>query len=218
MDSLIGDVPDDWMRHRLAEVCDVLAGPTAPRVNQWERVPTDVPVVTIRDLRDNWIADQCTAYVNHETADRLAHYRLLPGDIVCARTGQLGHQALVRPNQRGWFVGSSCLRLRVRHPISAPYLSHYLGHPAVRDWIVRNASGGVIPSISTRMLGSLPVVVPTTAVQTAIADILGALDEKIIIHEQIARATSALRDELRLRLLSDGVNAEAIISDDPKGG
>lgn len=62
-------------------------------------------------------------------------------------------------SQRGWLISSACLRLRVREMVSAPYLVYYLGHPAVRDWIVRNTSGAVIPSLSTSMLGSLPVVI-----------------------------------------------------------
>jgi hypothetical protein len=31
----------------------------------------------------------------------------------------------------GWVVCSDCLRLRVHRPIGAPYLTDYLGHPAV---------------------------------------------------------------------------------------
>jgi restriction endonuclease S subunit len=86
--------------------------------------------------------------------------------------------------------------------VDAQYLVYYLGHPAVRDWIVRNAGGAVIPTLSTKMLGSLPVAVPPMTAQTMASDILGALDAKVIIHEQISRTAAALRDALLLRLLS----------------
>jgi restriction endonuclease S subunit len=99
-------------------------------------------------------------------------------------------------------MGSGCLRLRARKVISARYLVYYLGHPAVRDWIVRNAGGAVIPTLSTKMIGSLPVVVPTAAVQAITADILGALDDKVIVHDQISRTTAVLRDAVLIRLLS----------------
>ena len=202
MDSLIGAVPDAWAECPLDEVCDVLAGPSTAQVNVKERGSMDVPVVTPRDLRNNRIADDCAAGIAQEAARELSRYHLHPNDIVCSRTGHLGLQALVGANQRGWLVGSACLRLRVRRMVSAPYLVYYLGHPAVQDWIIRNTSGAVIPSLSTKMLGSLPVVVPPAAVQTGTADILGALDEKIIVHEQISRTTAALRDAVRLQLLT----------------
>jgi restriction endonuclease S subunit len=202
MDSLIGAVPDVWTECRLDEICDVLAGPSTTLVNLNERGSTDVPVVTPRDLRNNRIADDCAVGVPQEAARELSRYHLHPNDIVCSRTGHLGRQALVGANQRGWLIGSACLRLRVRHVVSAPYLVYYLGHPAVQDWIIRNTSGAVIPSLSTKMLGSLPVAVPPAAVQTGMAEILGALDEKIIVHEQISRTTAALRDAVLPQLLA----------------
>jgi restriction endonuclease S subunit len=199
MDSLIGIVPDDWTEHRLDRVCDILSG---GHVEAVDRGHADVPVVTPKDLSNNRIADDCATGASHEAARKLSRYRLEPGDIVCTRRGDLGRQGLVGAHQDGWLVGSACLRLRVRELVGAPYLVHYLGHPAVRQWIAGNTGGAVIPSLSTSMLGALPVVVPPEAVQTSIADTLGSLDDKIVVHEQISRATAALRDVLLPQLLS----------------
>jgi hypothetical protein len=52
------------------------------------------------------------------------------------------------------------------------------------------------------MIGSLPVVIPTAAVQIATADILSALDDKVIVHDQISRTTAVLRDVVLIRLLT----------------
>jgi type I restriction enzyme, S subunit len=199
MDSLIGAVPDDWAEHRLDDLCEVQPG---PHVDVVERDVAQVPVVTPRDLANNRIAEDCAVGASRETADRLSGYRLEPGDIVCSRRGDLGRQALAGVHQRGWLISSACLRLRVREMITAAYLVQYLGHPVVRRWIRGNTSGAVIPSLSTAMLGSLPVVVPPYAVQASVGDALGALDDKIVVHEQISRTTAALRDALLPRLLS----------------
>lgn len=207
MDSLIGVVPDGWQEYRLDQICEVLAGPSAVQINLKEREPTDVPVVMPRDLRNNRVSDDCAAGVTGEGARDLSRYFLRPNDIVCSRTGHLGRQALVTESQRDWLLGSPCLRIRVRRVISAPYLVYYLGHPAVRAWIIRNTSGAVIPSLSTKLLGSLPIVVPPAGLQATVAEILSALDEKIIVHEQISRTTEDLRDAVLLRLLT-GANLE----------
>lgn len=202
MDSLIGIVPDNWSECRLEKVCDILPGPSVKKFGPSESGSAGVPVVTPRDLRHNRIAEECAASVSQAAAHELFRYRLHRDDIVCVRTGHLGRQGLVSKSQSGWLVGSGCLRLRVREVINARYLVYYLGHPAVRDWIIRNASGAVIPTLSTKMIGSLPVVIPTTAVQTATADILGALDDKVILHDQISRTTAVLRDAVLTRLLT----------------
>lgn len=144
----------------------------------------------------------CSTAVTSGLADELSRYRLSSGDIVCSRTGDLGRQALACEGQEGGLVGTGCLRLRVRPPISAPYLTYYLGHPAVRDWITRNATGSAIPSLNTRTIGSMPVVLPPVAVQSIVAEALGALDEKIAVHNQISRTTAELRDALLPLLLT----------------
>lgn len=202
MDSLIGVVPDGWIDHRLDEVCEVLAGPSIAQTSLTERGWADVPVVTPRDLQHNRIVADCATAVKPDTAYELTRYRLLLDDIVCARTGHLGRQAWVNEEQQDWLISSACLRLRRREMINTRYLVYYLGHPAVRDWIVRNAGGAVIPTLSTELLGSLPVVVPPPAVQNYIANILGALDDKVIVYEQISQTTASLRDAVLLRLFT----------------
>ncbi len=59
--------------------------------------------------------------------------------------------------QEGWLVGTGCLPLRVHNPISASYLTYYLGPPAVQGWISRNATGSAIPSLNTKTFGSMLV-------------------------------------------------------------
>jgi type I restriction enzyme, S subunit len=212
MDSLIGVVPDGWTDQRIDEICEVLAGPSTVQISSTERGWMDIPVVTPRDLRHNRIVDDCATGVKPETAYELTRYRLLPDDIVCARTGHLGRQAWVSEKQRDWLIGSACLRLRRRQMINTRYLVYYLGHPAVRDWIVRNAGGAVIPTLSTELLGSLPVAVPPPAIQACVADILGALDDKIVVYEQISRTTATLRDAVLLRLLTGADPASLLTS------
>jgi restriction endonuclease S subunit len=143
------------------------------------------------------------AMVEPALVEKLSRYRLAAGDIVCARTGELARHALVNTEHEGWLFGTGCLRLRPHATISPQYLAYYLGHPAVREWIKRNATGSAIPSLSTRILSALPVVLPPATTQSAIAEVLQALDAKITIHDQISRTTAALRDSL-LPLLVTG--------------
>jgi len=203
MDSLIGIIPDEWAEKSLGEVCDILAGPSATKISSDAEPSSDnVPVVTPGDLRHNRITAGYTTSVPRGTADKLSRYRLLPDDIVCARTGYLDRYGIAGDRQQGWLIGPACLRLRAHHVISARYLVQYLGHPAVRDWITRNTSSSAIPTLSIAILGSLPVVIPPLAVQTFAAEILGALDDKIIVHEEVSRATAALRDAVLIPLLT----------------
>jgi type I restriction enzyme S subunit len=118
MDSLIGPVPDDWTERRLEEICEILPGPSPGGIDLKDRESVEdpiVPVVTPKDMRHNRIDDDWTVGIAEEAARRLPpRYRLVLDDIVCSRTGQLGRQALVGENQRGWILGPACLLVRVR--------------------------------------------------------------------------------------------------------
>jgi restriction endonuclease S subunit len=204
MDSLIGSVPGDWRQTSLGEVCEVLAGPSGARLRLETRTSSTVPVIRPRDLRNNRITG-AAAGVAADLAQTLMRFAIARGDIVCSRTVDLGRQALVLSEQDGWLIGSGCLRLRVRATLDATYFVYYLGHPAVRDWIARASTGSVIPSVSTTTLNSMPVVIPPAAVQSAIADVLGALDDKIAVHDQISTTAATLRDSVLPLLFAESM-------------
>lgn len=205
MNSLIGDVPDSWRRAILGELCDILPGPSGDRMPLRSPEPGDVPVVAPRDFRDHRII-RGRAAVPPEVAERLGRYRLASGDVVCARTGELGRQALVGADQEGWLVGTACLLLRVSGPVSGSFLVYYLGHPSVRTWILNNSGGSAIRSLTKDTIRTLPVVCPPIRQQDEIVGVLAALDRKIAIHDEIGRVTAKLRDSL-LPLLLTGENS-----------
>ncbi|MBN6050439.1 restriction endonuclease subunit S, partial [Nonomuraea sp. RK-328] len=134
--------------------------------------------------------------VSEAEAAGLSPYRLRSGDIVCVRTGGVGRHALLGAGQEGWLFGSGTIRIRPANVIDPHYLSHYLSHAAVQDWIRRNGVGTAIPSISTLALGDLPVALAPLDVQRSIGMVFSALTEKIAAHEQICEATAELRDAL----------------------
>lgn len=208
METLIGSVPDHWAQAPLHTLCDVLAGPSGASVRAADRVEVGVPIVSPRSLRDGRIVADERGQLTPDAATKLARYRLFAEDILCARTGEIGSCAITTEQQRGWLFPTSLLRLRPGQGIVASYLKYYLALPAVRDWLVRHATGTAIPAISIRAFGAVPVVLPPLATQAGIADALGALDDQVDIHERISRTAARLRDTLAPLLLTGAVMTE----------
>jgi type I restriction enzyme, S subunit len=203
MDTLIGTVPDQWRQVNLRDICEILAGPSGARPMDDPGSKAAEQIVTPKDITDGRLSDVASAWIYSEVAVRLARYKLALGDIVCVRTGELGRHTLVSSDHAGLVFSNGLLRLRSRQIADSSYLSYYLSHPAVRVWMERSATGSVIPTLSATMLGSLPVVVPPDEVQANVAEVLDALNQKIIVHEKISKATAELRDTL-LPLLITG--------------
>jgi restriction endonuclease S subunit len=206
VETLIRDIPDDWAQTLLGEICNIHAGPSGSSLRYGVGAPSGVPIVTPKDIKGNWLVADDLTLVAPTTASKLTRYRLKAGDIVCARTGELPRHVLIESEQEGWLFGTGCLRLRPHATMSTPYLNYYLGHPAVRGWIQRNATGSAIPSLSAKTLQTLPVVLPPATIQSAIAAVLQALDTKVALHDQISRTTATLRDSLLPLLVSGAIS------------
>ncbi|MFJ5777466.1 restriction endonuclease subunit S [Streptomyces sp. NPDC093094] len=202
----------DWPRLPLKEICaSMQTGPGGGRSTDQERTAADggVPVVLPRDLLGQRIVPGEPASVPAVSQDRartLPKYLLAEGDILVTRTGSVGRSALVTREQAGWLFHPNLIRLRLpsEGPVLAPYLAACLSAATAQDWIRARAVAAVIPSISMRTLGELPVPVPPVGEQRAIGATLAALDDQIRAYTDLVRATSEFRDTLAVALL-DGI-------------
>lgn len=183
----------------LAEPGGVQTGPFGSQLHAHEYSETGVPVVMPQDLGENVISIESIARVPEEIADRLERHRLTTGDIVYSRRGDITKRAWVLPNQVGWLCGTGCLRVRLNPMLAdSRFVSYALGLPETRTWLTNHAVGATMPNLNTAILSEVPVDVPDLATQTAIADILGALDDKIAANQRANSIAMVLSQSLLL--------------------
>jgi type I restriction enzyme S subunit len=196
-EELLGPVPDRWEYTTLGDVCrrgggDIQTGPFGSQLHAADYVPIGIPSIMPQNIGDNRIVEDGIARISPEDAKRLGRYLVRKGDIVYSRRGDVERRALVRDNEEGWLCGTGCLRVRLGDGIDPGYASYYLGHPGVREWIVRHAHGATMPNLNTSILASCPFVVPPPTEQRAIADILGTLDDKIELNQRMNETLEAI--------------------------
>jgi type I restriction enzyme S subunit len=138
------------------------------------------------NIGDNRILSDEIARITSQDAERLSRYRVRCGDIVYSRRGDVERRALVRSTEDGWLCGTGCLRVRVGDGVLHPsFTAYYLGHPEVRNWIVRHAVGATMPNLNTAILSALPVVIPPMEEQKRINVLLDALEDKIELNRRM---------------------------------
>jgi restriction endonuclease S subunit len=189
--------PEDWPEFRLSDVALLIPG-----------APThDDPVGTTPVLKPkNIVAGQLsgeTDRVDDNIAEHKERYQVHDGDVLCTRTGSIGRVGLVTKAHVGSIFGSGLICIRPSSDLDSRFLVFYFSHPAVVDWLSRNAKGTAVPSISRNMLNSLPISLPSLATQRSIGQTLSALNEKIEAHHHICETTASIRDAL-LPLLFSG--------------
>lgn len=198
VESLFNSLPAHWEVTTLGKVCertggDIQTGPFGSQLHASDYVPFGIPSIMPKNIGDNRVVTEGIARITTQDAERLSRYLVRTGDIVYSRRGDVERRALIRAEEDGWLCGTGCLRVRFGNgEIDPLYASYYLSHPTVREWIVRHAIGATMPNLNTSILSALPFVVPPPSEQKAIANILGTLDDKIELNQQMNGTLEAI--------------------------
>ncbi|WP_206673603.1 restriction endonuclease subunit S [Pseudactinotalea terrae] len=208
-----------WRELTLADLVaeaggDIQTGPFGSQLHAADYVLDGTPSVMPQNIGDNRIDPAGIARVSRSDMERLGRYWLMAGDIVYSRRGDVERRALVRPENDGWLCGTGCLRVRIaNHHVHDPaYVSYALGDPDTRAWITRHAVGATMLNLNTSILGAVPLRVPAIGEQRAIAEVLGALDDKIAANDRL-NSTSHDLLEAEFRLLAQAAATSVPLSD-----
>ena len=197
-DLINGEIPDHWEFTTLGEICqrgggNIQTGPFGSQLHASDYVPVGVPSIMPTNIGENRIVEDGIVRITEEDANRLGQHRLRAGDIIYSRRGDVEKRALIREREEGWFCGTGCLKVRLGSGVVDPlFASLFLGHPAIREWIVRHAVGATMPNLNTAIMSAVPFALPPLAEQKAIAAVLGALDDKIECNRRMNATLEAM--------------------------
>jgi len=120
-------------------------------------------------------------------------YRLNPGDIVVARTGNsTGENYLFRGTEDAVYA-SYLIRFRVDQNKADPaYVWYNLRTQRWWDFINNSKTGSAQAGANAKVLGLFPFHLPPLAKQKAIAHILGTLDDKIELNRWMNETLEAM--------------------------
>jgi len=186
----IWKIPEDWSVSILKNICvqdrGIQTGPFGSQLHQRDYKAIGTPIITVEHLGDNHILHRNLPRVSDEDRERLTRYTLCVGDIVFSRVGSVDRRALVRKDEDGWLFSGRCLRVRPNPTLVDPcFLSWFFGLPAFKEHIRQIAVGATMPSLNTKLLSNVEVILPPLLEQRTIASILGALDDKIELNRQM---------------------------------
>lgn len=210
----LGVVPRAWRETTLANLISqsggsIQTGPFGSQLHASDYVENGVPVVMPKDISHRRVQTDSIARVPPTDADRLARHKLAPGDVLFSRRGDVERHALISETERGWLCGTGCLLVRSGKKWPSPnFLSLLLDAPQSRTWLVQHAVGATMPNLNTGILGSVPVVIPSTDLLLAFENIVSALEARRAQNSDTAQTLSTLRDTLLPRLISGQLRVE----------
>ena len=159
-------LPPDWVVSTLGEFFslhggEIRTGPFGSQLHRSDYQLNGTPVIMPTNLIGGRIQTAGIARITSPNCDRLDVHKVLPGDIVYGRRGDIGRSALIGNGEAGWICGTGCLRLRTAAQHLDPhYLFHFLGRDDVRASIAGRAIGVTMPNLNTRILEETKLIVP----------------------------------------------------------
>lgn len=212
----------EWTESRLAEVVTKLGSGATPRGGADVYVDAGIALIRSQNVHDDAFSTNGLAYITDESAQQLANVEVQAGDVLINITGDSvarvsrapasiiparvnQHVAIVRPDPTR--VDTRFLRLVLVSPQRKVEL------------LSLAAAGATRKALTKQMLADLRLRLPPLQEQGAIADVLGALDDKIESNRRVAagcdaswlcHGSHALRDSTLIEvqtLVDDGVLA-----------
>ena len=185
----------------------LIGGPFGSSLGKKDYVSSGIPVVRGQNLSGpGRFRPADFVYVSREKAfGELSRNLACPGDVVFTQRGTLGQVGLIPDDADDVYVISqSQMRLRV-DPTKADalYIYYCFRDPEMVARIQSRAIVTGVPHINLAILGELPIPLPPLVKQRAIAEVLGALDDKIEASRRVADSCDALWQTVAAEVFDD---------------
>jgi type I restriction enzyme, S subunit len=204
------DLPSGWVWSRLDEVClGIFDCPhSTPALAE-----SGPHVVRTQDILSGVFRIEAAAHVSEETyRERIE--RVIPsgGDLLYSREGTYFGIAAEVPSNVRLCLGQRMVLLRPDHQVVTPrFLRYWLNSHVMALHIAGYHEGSVAQRLNLPTIRALPVLVPSLPEQQAIAEVLGALDDKIDANNALIvylKSMSAMQFERFLALAMEECSIE----------
>ena len=183
----------NWKACRLADVCqDIDYGYTASAIDTL----SGTKFLRITDIVPGFINWDSVPYCEIAN-NRLPRYLLSEGDIVIARTGATtGSSAYISKPPQAVFA-SYLVRLKIKRNVCAKFVSLYLKSEQFWNYL-RGVLGekSAQPNASASTMVEAPLHLPPLAEQETMAEIFGALNDKIELNRSLNRTLESMAQAL----------------------
>lgn len=184
--SEMGVIPEGWDIVRLGTLANFRTGPFGSALHRSDYIYGGVPVINPMQIIDGKIVNTPRMAVSEAAAQNLSGFRLLEGDIVIGRRGEMGRCAVVRVNQSGWLCGTGSMIIRPKASLDARFAQRVLSSSPVIAAIEATSVGTTMINLNQSTLSNLKIPIPAMyAEQQAIANVLNDTDALIESFEKL---------------------------------
>ena len=170
-----------WEKTTLGAIsASIQTGPFGSQLHQSDYSEIGTPVVMPKDLLNGKISEESIARVSESHVERLCRHKIIPGDILYSRRGDVGRCAYATEKETDWLCGTGCLRVTIdQEQADSRFIFYQLQTADSVGWVEKHAVGATMLNLNTSILSAVPIILPPLHMQKIIADMLSAYDDLI---------------------------------------
>ena len=189
---------NEWQVETIEEIAEKVGmGPFGSSIKVSTFVDFGVPIISGQHLNEAYVTDDDHNFITEEHAEKLKGANVFRGDVILTHAGNIGQVSYI-PNdskyakyvisQRQFYIRGA------KGKVDPRFLTYYLRSPEGQHKVLANRSSSGVPSIARPVtyIKSVTVPVPDLKEQRRVADVLGALDDKIKLNRQMNRTLEAM--------------------------
>ena len=204
----VGVIPEDWKSSSVRAIASstpnaIVGGPFGSDLVSKDYVAHGVPVIRGQNMSDRWVSGSFV-FVTPMKAKSLEANLAHPGDIVFTQRGTLGQVSLVPDKPfSAYLVSQSQMKLSVNRKVADPLFLFYFFTSYEQQKLIqgRTIQTGV-PHINLGILREIPVRLPPSSEQRAIAEALSDVDGLLAELEGLIAKKRAVKQAAMQQLLT----------------
>lgn len=212
-----------WEKVILGDIStNIQTGPFGSQLHQADYSKYGTPVVMPKDMIAGKIVEDSIARVSNDHVERLNRHKIVPGDILYSRRGDVGKCAIATERERDWICGTGCLKVTVDKDKAEPQFVFYqLQKSETVGWVINHAVGATMLNLNTSILSAVPVEIPELKTQRRIVAVLSGYDALIESNQKqiklLEEAAQRLYKEWFVDLRFPGYEDTPIVDGVPEG-
>lgn len=187
----------------------IQTGPFGSQLHADEYVDGGVPVINPSHISPSGIIAELAVSVHSDKADELSRHRLVEGDVIAARRGELGRCAVVESRESGWLCGTGSLIVRVRRDHLRPsYFQLVFSSQPAKEQLEAASIGATMANLNAQIVARLRIPIPPLDEQTRIVEHVASSRRVLAAATDRAKREIELLREFRTRLTADVVTGQ----------
>jgi type I restriction enzyme S subunit len=213
-------LPEGWKWVRLGEVAEnkkfsIVDGPFGTQLHADEYIEDgEIPVVRVINLSfEGKFIEKDLVFISQQKAKQLSRSKVVPGDIIIAKTGAtIGKCGVFPKSFLEGIIASSCMKVSIdKTKASNLFLLFWLVSRHGQNAIINSAFGTTRTTINISPFKNLLIPLPPLPEQRKIAQILETVDNAIEKTEKIIEKYRRIKQGLMQDLLTKGIDEKGNI-------